>query len=352
MGYFELGHDKDGFENQTPRYKRIDDLNRESFLMVEGTELQVLQSIHSVGGRRDALTEKHAKDFDDDVVRKAKGIGRRILTGNISTTNGNGPYYMNIEARKEDAKANLYSFMEQHGIDPARIRFLKPNLDFSIPADAEPGYQVPLVPVNVDEEELFVNDRDVLQPKKAGDFMYTYDPEVVLAAPPADCPLAIIEAQTPKGKVTILLHLPWQGVANGYVDQAKVLMDDLEVDWESVRVQITAGGHAETFDFQNFTKYDPRTQFPGSEGHLFVDVEEVKVQTKDGEVDGYNFRIDLPAESYEQIEEKWPVTPYQIFANTSDSTSPTSGHSSHSRAFKGYGVDGNNSRDLVAAVRW
>jgi peptidoglycan L-alanyl-D-glutamate endopeptidase CwlK len=324
-------------EPHTERYKRIDERNQRSFLLVEGSTLEVIQSLHSVGAPRDILTPELSDNFDDKVVEKAQKISRVVLSGNMSPLNGYGPSELTPEQRIEDAKQNIDTFLYLQDIDPADVRLLRPERD----------YTTPLSTVNLDDTPLAPDDTGLLRPDKAGDLIYTYNQETVLAARPADCPIVYVEAETPKGTVTVLLHLAWAGVAHGYVQQAKKALDNLEIDWGSARVQVTPGAHGESYTFEEFTKFNPRTEFPDSKS-MFVDFKETK---NDKGEDAYNFGIDVAAEVYEQIINTWDINEYNIFHDTTDTTSPSSGYSSHSRSHKQYAVDGDNTRDLFLARR-
>ena len=329
--------EEDGFESQNPRYKRIEEFNKKSFLMTEGSELQVIQSLHSAGASRDLLTPALEHLFDDELIRDAQRIGRRMLTGNMSPL-GYGPEGMTTEERLEDAQSNADTFFDLNGIDKARVRMLRPERD----------YTTPLTVLNLDEvdEASFTPDgTGLLTPDTRADMWYTYNSEMILAARPADCPVAFITAETPKGPVTVLLHLASLGVAHGYIPQAKEMLDRLEVDWETVRIQVTAGGHADSYNFTNFEEYDPREKFPEATG-LYLNVEEV---VGDDGKKRYNFDVDVAAETYEQIVRVFGIDEYQIYLDTSDTSSPSSGYSSQTRSFKDYAVDGGVSRDIVFA---
>lgn len=330
-------HNTSGFEPQSDRYKRIEELNHESFLMHEESPFVVVQSLHSVGAPRDILTEAYNKDMPSDVIAQAKAIGRHIVVGNVSPLNGYGPKEMSPEEKVADAQSNIREFLMNNNVDPANVRMLRPERD----------YTTPLTAVDVDQESLQPDDTGLLRPDMAGDFLYTYNQENVLAARPADCPIVFLSAGTPRGEVTVLLHLAWQGVAHGYISQAKQQLDHLGVDWSSLRGQITPGGQGETFKFNNFSKYNPHEQFPDSVT-MFTDLE--TKQSEDGTTT-YDFGVDLAAEVYEKLLETWGVDSYQLFLDTSDTTSPSAGYSSHSRSFKNYEVGGENSRDLVMAIR-
>lgn len=327
----------DGFEPYANRYEKIDELNKNSFLMNEGSSLQVLQSLHSAGAPRNMLSEKYADTFDLQVVEKAQNISRVALAGNMSPLNGYGPTYLTPEERIEDAKNNINAFLAQNDISPEHVRILRPERD----------YTTPLNIINLEDAPLSPDDTGLLRPNQAGDMIYTHDPEVILVARPADCPIVFLSAETPAGTITALLHLAWLGVAHGYIQQAKKELDKLQIDWLTAQVQITPGGHADTYLFENFSKFNPLKEFPES-ASMFVDFRE----TKDDEGEpAYSFGLDVAAEVYEQITDTWGVDQHNVYADTSDTTAPESGYSSHSRSFKNYAVHGENSRDLVLARR-
>lgn len=349
MAGFQVEYDNHGFEQHSDRMQIIENLNHDSFLMHEESPLQVVQSLHSAGARRDALTAEYAPDLSPDVVSRAATIGRETLAGNISPLGPYGPRVMTEEERVAEANQNLEAFLAQIEVNPEYIRMLRPERD----------YETPLTMVNVDEEPTTPDDSGLARPDLSGDFMYTFNLDTVLAARPADCPIVFISGETPKGEVAVLMHLAWLGVAHGYIDQAKTALDTLGVDWDTVRAQITPGGQARSFKFENFNKYDPREKFPDSES-MSVEYESIPVLDeqknpvldKEGNLQKvYNFAIDLAPEVYEQIVKKWGINEYQVFLDTSDTTSPTSGYSSHSRSYKGYAVHGDNSRDIVLAKR-
>jgi hypothetical protein len=331
-GYAEA----DKTELNPKRYEQIDENNKRSFLVNEGSSLQVLQSLHSIGVSRDVLSAAIENTDDPAVVEKLKEK-RMVVNGNMSPLNKLGPNDLTVEQRIEDAKKNVDDFLYKTDIDPADVRLLLPERD----------YETPLTVLNVDEVPLTHDDTGLLRPQTRADMMYTYNPEIIMAARPADCPIAYVTANTPDGEVTVLLHLATLGVAYGYVPQAKSLLDELAVDWSSVRVQLTPGGHAETYNYENFIQYNPAEKFPET-NTLYVDVEETK--NEEGKK-AWNFNVDVAAEAYNQILKYWNVDGYQVFLDTTDTTSPESGYSSNSRAFKGYEVGGDNTRDIVLAGR-
>lgn len=334
--------DQWGFEAQPERIKRIEDNNRQSFLINDHENPiahKVVQSLHSVGVDRKLISTKHSQDFDADVVKAAALIGRKELVGNVSPLNGYGPKAYSPEEKIKDAKENIHRFLADHGVDSEDVRMLRPERD----------YTTPLSIVNADEIALERDGTGLQRPVEAGtgDFIYSFDPDVVLAARPADCPIVFLTAETPQGQAKVLLHLAWKGVAHGYVDQAKEALDGLGVNWETVRIQVTPGAHASTYTFNKYKEGNPQEMYPMAPD-MFANV------NQSGETDGvstYSFGIDLTPEVYEQITSKWDIDPYQIFVDTTNTTSSTAGYSSHSRSYKGYeGVGSENSRDIVMLV--
>lgn len=315
----EFNKSTEGIE-QPAIYAEIDKMNKDSFLLNESWSIQPLQSLHSVGE-----------------ARNIKG-SRTQLGGNMSPLNGYGPRELSPEERIDEAKANLNHFLELHDLDPATVRMLRPERDYS----------TPLTVVNIDTEPLAPDDTGILRSDLAGDMMVTFNKELSLAARPADCPLLFMTAETPHGEATILLHLAWQGVTHDYIDQAKVYMEEMGVDFDSLRVYQTPGGHADTFTFDGFNKYNPREEFPGYES-MFTNLQ---ASTNEAGETAYSFGIELASEVHDRVIESWGIDPYQIFTDTTDTTSPEAGYSSHSRSFKNYdGVGGENSRDLFIAKR-
>lgn len=158
-------HNTSGFEPQSDRYKRIEELNHESFLMHEESPFVVVQSLHSVGAPRNILTEAYNKDMPSDVIAQAKAIGRHIVVGNVSPLNGYGPKEMSPEEKVADAQSNIREFLMNNNVDPANVRMLRPERD----------YTTPLTAVDVDQESLQPDDTGLLRPDMAGDFLYTYN---------------------------------------------------------------------------------------------------------------------------------------------------------------------------------
>jgi len=137
----------DGFESQPERYRKIDELNKQSFLVTEGSSLQVIQSLHSIGAPRDVLSEKIENTDNPQVAEKLKEK-RVVVNGNMSPLNKLGPNDLTVEQRIEDAKKNVDDFLYKNDIDPADVRLLLP----------ERNYETPLTVVNLDTVSLAHDD--------------------------------------------------------------------------------------------------------------------------------------------------------------------------------------------------
>lgn len=339
----ELSHEP-LFPPLNERYARIERANHESFVMTTGSELTVLGSLHSVGPSRELLNPAHAQNYPEADVEAARKLGRAVLAGNMSAKGvpeRYGPRGLSDEAKLEDANRNVEAFLTHYEIERANVRMLRPERD----------YTTPLTVVNLDAEPLQPDEVGLLTPDTAGDFMYTLNDELALAARPADCPISFITAETPQGKLTALLHLASLGVAHGYVSQAKEALDQLGVDWSTVQTYITPGGHAESYQFTNFDRYNPHEQFPEYKSmytNLVQQVDEAgepKLSANGKPL--YSYGVDVAAEVYERIVSEWDIYPTQAFLDTTDTTSMDAGTSSNSRSYK----TGDNTRDLYIAYR-
>jgi copper oxidase (laccase) domain-containing protein len=331
------------------RYEHIDERNRASWYMDEAQDrpFDVIQSIHSAGRPRVDPKDTpvpYSIDFQRELNRAALTIleqkkkgGRFVLGGNMSPVvheNGKVPYgpkAMTDEERFADAEQNMMRHFEQIGVDPAMVRVLYPDRDYTH------GLGI----VNVDEDDSVCEGGVPIRLKKQGDFIYTYNPDIVLAVRPADCPIAIIAAETPKGQITMLVHFAWRGPATGEYEDMKRAFADLGVDNASMRVYITAGGHSETFGYPDPYKPNDADNKPSPVGNarLFKDVK----AHGDPNDPSYTFGIDTVNDVYEEFL-SMGIDEHHIFVDTTDTTAPESGTASNSRAVN-YGDD--NVRDIV-----
>ena len=319
---------EDSFSN---RYANIEAANKRSFYMNNPNRtLDVIQSIHSFG---DARVETTTTNLDnDDTLAAAR---RLIAGGNMSPLGAYGPVGLSEEARIKDATSNMSALFESLGVPETSAYLLNPERD----------YTTPLTIVNIDAQLIEENTTWPTRLEKSGDFIYTRDPNKVLAVRPADCPVMIASADTPDGKVYMMVHYAWKGAANHYVEQTALAFDSLGVDRESLEMYLSPGAQAESYPYSNYPQ-NPLEEFPGTEG-LFVKPTS-HINEKGEKV--WDFAIDTPKFVYDQVIEKLGVDPSQVFCDTSDTGSLESGYSSHGRSSRLKSQGEANTRDLVVAI--
>lgn len=314
------------------RYDRIDDLNKASFYMNDAFRpFDVMMSVHSAGKSRERIDKNGMSSEEAERLNSKNKAARFILGGNMSTVvlpDGKVPYGptdMDDEGRLADARANMNRYFESIGVDPAQVRVLNPERDYS----------TPLTVVNADEDHGEYNGVQPVRLEKSGDFVYTFNPEIVLAVRPADCPIAVFTSETPDGRIYGMVHFAWRGPASGQFEDMARAFSQLGVDTDSLNVYVTPGGHAEDYQFARYVP-DGKNNPKPVEGTLFTNV-----RTND---DGsYAFGIDTPYAVYKVFLDLG-LKPEQLFLDTSDTNSLESGYGSHSRAMR-QGED--NVRDLV-----
>lgn len=310
------------------RYKKVEQANMDSWYLTNPhRSFDAFQSIASVGDKRVILS-------DLEINEKAEAdAARRVITGgNMSPLGPYGPTEMTEEQRIADAKENMNDFFESVATSKESTYMLNPERD----------YTTPLTMVDIDSD---IVDENTTWPKRlntSGDFIFTRDPNKVLAARPADCPVMFATADTPEGKIYMLVHYAWQGAANHYVEQTAVALDSLGVDRGSMEIYLTPGGQAESYPYTNYPE-NPLLKFPGTEG-LFVDVTE---RTKSDGAQVWDFKIDTPKFVYDQVLEKLGVDTTQVFCDTSDTSALDSGYSSHGRSRRLQEQGESNTRDIV-----
>lgn len=309
------------------RYDQIDELNRRSFWLHE-PHFETRFSLHDTGG-------DPGNPFDI-----ARLQARKVLAGNMSPVlNGKyGPVDLSPEERIVDAETNLDAFIIQQGVNPADVRILYPERDYS----------TPLTFVNVDDQEIPSDNDGPFRLTTSGDFLYTRNPNIVLAARPADCPIIIGTVHDAEGELHFLLHLAWMGAASDYISQAKDWFNERGVDPATFRLYITPGGHAETFLYEGWDQ-NPLELFPSKEG-LFVNPR-LAPHSKTGEMK-WAFEIDTPLFVYNSGIKEFGIDPYQVFLDTSDTSALNSGYSSNTRSIR-FERELNapiaNTRDIVLA---
>jgi copper oxidase (laccase) domain-containing protein len=323
------------------RYAQMTERNKTSRYMTDvDRPFTVNMSVHSAGKPRVMYNVFNTPD--QEIIDAGKAASRLIkfpipgnrfpLAGNMSTLvdpkgEPYGPKDLPGEFRTEDARNNMKSYMESLDIDPAMVRVLFPDR----------SYDTPLQVVNIDEDPTPVYDgNEPSRLTERGDMIYTYNPNIVLGVRPADCPLVVISADTPKGRIYSMVHFAWQGAAADQVSDMKREFANLGMDLSTATVYLTPGGHAETFPYT--TGLDLNEKYPVAEG-LFNDPEPYEKEGKQVR----DYEIDTPNFVYEGLL-SIGLEPDQIFVDTSDTTAPESGYASHSRASR---LDDDNSRDFV-----
>lgn len=327
------------FETSTPeiestfnnRYADIDAANKRSFYMNNPSRtLDVIQSIHSIGDNRIEATTG-AFEADDTLI-----AARRIIAGgNMSPLGAYGPVELSEEERIEDATSNMSALFESLGVPETSVYLLNPERDYS----------TPLTVVDIDTQ---LTDETTTWParlEKSGDFIYTRDPNKVLAVRPADCPVMIASADTPKGKVYMMVHYAWKGAAHHYVEQTAAAFDGLGVDRKSLEIYLSPGAQAESYPYENYPQ-NPLDEFPGTEGLFIHPTSYINDQGEKV----WRFSIDTPKFVYDQVIEKIGVESAQVFCDTSDTGSLESGYSSHGRSSRLKSQGEANTRDLVVAI--
>jgi len=318
------------------RYGAIDEANEKSFYMNDvNRPFEVNMSVHSAGPARQKVEKSTMSDDEIKYVNMQNKAARHVLGGNMSTVvqaDGKVPYgpkELDDRGRYDNAVANMNRYFENLDIDPATVRVLNPERDYS----------TPLTVVNVDADEGVYNGVEPVKLKESGDFIYTYNPDIVLAVRPADCPIAVFSSETPKGRMYGMIHFAWRGPASGQFDDMKKEFEALGVDYSSLDVYITPGGHAETYQFTNYAADGKNNPIP-VEGHLFIKPEE---QIQEDKSVRYSFGIDTPNAVYEAFRDLG-LEDEHIFVDTSDTTALNSGFGSHGRAMR---QQEDNVRDLV-----
>ncbi len=303
------------------RYAAIDAANKESFYLNNpARSFDAFQSIHSFGPAR-----------SDSVLASQ----RVISGGNMSPLGPYGPLELSETERSEDAKANMEDFFASIGVSADTVYMLNP----------ERNYETPLTVVNADEQEVTEDTTWPARLDKSGDFVYSYDSTKVLAARPADCPIMFATADTPEGKIHMLVHYAWKGAASQYVKQTADVFDTLGVDRDTLEIYLTPGGQAESFPYTNYPN-NPLEEYPGTES-LFANVE---AATNDEGKTTYSFGIDTPKYVYEEVLKQFEVDQSQVFCDTSNTSALESGYSSHGRSMRLKDQGESNTRDVVVAV--
>lgn len=299
-------------ESFSSRYEKIESANADSFYLQDiNRPFDTYLSVHSVG---------------QDRTEYGKAALRHIMDGNMSDIKGIGPTEINGRAlsdedRARNAHTNMALFLNSIEVDQTKVRILFPQNDYS----------KPLTGVNVDDHAIELSKLTV-----RSDFIYSYDPNLVLAVRPADCPIMVATADTTNGTIHMLVHYPWKGLVANYIDETDSEFNRLGVNRDSLNIYLSPGAHAENYPYINYP-HNPLEKYPNFKG-LFTNI----TQQKDGL---WRFTIDTPWYVYNQVF-SLGVQPNQVYCDTSDTAALNSGYSSNGRAAR-LGED--NRRDLFVA---
>jgi len=305
------------------RYKAIEEANSRSFYLTDpNRSFDAYQSVHSYGTARDT--------FD------AADVAKRVIAGgNMSTVGTYGPSELSKDERIQDASDNMSAFFESLNLPETSIYVLNPERD----------YTTPLTVVDVDAQHTDEHTSWPVRLDNSGDFLYTRDPNKVLAVRPADCPVMIASANTPEGKIFMMVHYAWKGAAHHYVEQTAHIFESLHIEKDSLEIYLTPGGQAESFPYVDYSQ-NPLEEFPGTEG-LFVNVSN---RIKEDGTKVWDFDIDTPKFVYDQLLTQLDINPAQVFCDTSDTSALNSGYSSHGRSIRLKDQGESNTRDIAVAV--
>lgn len=253
-------------------------------------------------------------------------IARTVLAGNMSENYGHKD--IPKEQWPDLANQNVNRHVRNMGYKPSQLHILRPQTD----------YTQPLNLVNADDPTFSYNKDKATWLPNAGDFIYTYNPETVLGVRPADCPIVVTRAETPEGTMLSLTHFAWRGAQAGYIEQMFDHFKQLGVDLSTARMYVSPGVEPHNFPFKNREKPGQ----PLEPADLFVDVS----MAADGEYQGF---IDLPGFVRKRLITHG-ITEYQIYQDTSDTSLPESGYSSHSRAVRAGSTEENSRGIFIASL--
>lgn len=314
------------------RYDAINVANQKSYYLNDPNRtFDAFQSLHSYGEAR--IINNPSSEEEASLTRRA--AFRLMAGGNMSTLGPYGPAELSEAERIQDAKNNMETFFHSLDIPKTSVYMLNPERDYS----------TPLTLVDVDKQTFDESTQWPARLGTSGDFIYSRDPNKVLAVRPADCPVMIATGDTAEGKVHMLVHYAWKGAANHYVQQTAQAFDSLGVDRDSLEIYLSPGAQSENYVYAGYSK-DPREEFPDTDG-LFTKV--TSHEKKDGTT-VWDFGIDTPKYVYDQVLKYVVTDPKQVFCDTTDTGSLQSGYSSHSRSNRLKPQGESNTRDIVVAV--
>lgn len=228
-------------------------------------------------------------------------------------------------------------FIESCGYDPDHTAVIRPQSDYS----------KPLSIVDVDNSlSPEGNEGFATWLKEQGDLIFTRDPETVLGCRPADCPVLVIKGVDGNGEdILSMLHVGWQGLNAGYLEDAMAFLHKQGVDFSSLRVYVGPAANKESYPYSN--EHDPRgTDSPrfshDDRDKLFVDVQ------RNPDTGKYDFAMDMPGFINYMLTspDRIGLRPEQVAFDGSDVAAFDSGYSSHSRVRLTGEV---NTRDIIIA---
>lgn len=229
------------------------------------------------------------------------------------------------------AEENKVKFIESLGYNPSNTFGMHPQSSFA----------EDLGIINVDDASMLEDDFSSklapMQPKQ-GDFLYTRDPEKVLGCCPADCPVLGIKGIDNEGKdILAMLHVGWQGLNAGYLEQGMNFLRTQGVDFSTLRIYVGPSAHKESYPYKS--DEDPRksdedlsvaksSRFTHPDrDKLFVDVHENQ------SMGTYNFKMDMGGFIHNMLTspDRIALDPWQVAYDGSDTANFDSGYSSNSR---------------------
>lgn len=236
-----------------------------------------------------------------------------------------------------EAQEHTARFIESCGYNPDHTAVIRPQTDYS----------QPLSIIDVDQAmSTEGNDGHATWLNEPGDFIYTRDPEKVLGCRPADCPVLVMKGEDGNGQnVLSMLHVGWQGLNAGYLEDAMGFLRNRGVDLSTLRVYVGPAANKKNYPYSN--EHDPHgTDSPRftheDREKLFVDVQ------KNQDTGKYDFAMDMPGFINYMLTspDRIGLRPEQVAFDGSDVAAFDSGYSSHSRVRLTGEV---NTRDIIIA---
>lgn len=271
--------------------------------------------------------------------REVAEAQRTTAAGNMSELYAQ-PNDPNLDAAENstEAKQRVNKFLDVLDLEPTQTAIMRPQRDYTQPLhrididnDFHPGQS--------GSEATWLEER--------ADFIFTRDPEKVLACRPADCPVLVGQGIDDEGrKILFLEHLAWGALNAGYLEQGLAFLSTQGATAESLRLYIAPGARPQSYHYRTPTDplgdEDSRFTHPERD-KLFVNV---RGDTSDQGQAEYHFDIDTIGFIRSQLKAAG-VKDWQVFEDTSDTAAPESGHSSHTRSKN---ADEIETRDIVVAT--